>query len=125
MKNENGAINKIKIKSGDAIEIEEFELGPTYAIVRSIISHKGNDDNDYQFFYITWYNQISNDKNLLCCSKFELCHENKENWNTIFPINILDQRPKVHFVHVCSDSCNMGKHNSNIYYKNEYFFHPV
>ena len=125
MKNENGTINKIKIKSGDAIEIEEFELGPTYAIVRSIISHKGNDDNDYQFFYITWYNQISMDNNLLCCPKFELCHENRENWETIFHINIVDQQPKVHFVHVYSTGCSMGKHDSDIYYKNKYLFHPV
>ncbi|RHZ69317.1 hypothetical protein Glove_284g147 [Diversispora epigaea] len=63
MKNENRTINRIKIKSGDAIEIEEFEHGSTYAIVKSIISHKGNDNNEYQFFYITWYNQISNENN--------------------------------------------------------------
>jgi len=127
VKNENGTINKIKIKSGDTIEIEEFEHGPAYAIVKSIISHKGNDNNEYQFFYITWYNQISNENNQLHCCKFELCLENKSkrDWSTIFPINIVDQQPKVHFVHVCSTSCNMEKHDSNIYYKNEYFFYPV
>ncbi|RHZ81644.1 hypothetical protein Glove_117g403 [Diversispora epigaea] len=127
VKNENGTINRIKIKSGDAIEIEEFEHGSTYAIVKSIISHKGNDNNEYQFFYITWYNQISNENNQLRCCKFELCLENKNkrDWSTIFPINIVDQQPKVHFVHACSTGCNMKKHDSNIYYKNKYFFHPV
>jgi hypothetical protein len=128
VKNENGTISKIKIKSGDAIEIEEFAAGPSYAIVRSIISHKGNDNNEYQFFYITWYNQLKGNDPLLCCSRFELCHENKRNWHTIFPINVVDQQPKIHFVHACSTSsngCNMGKHDSNIYYKNDYFFHPI
>lgn len=125
VKNENGSINKIKIKSGDAIEIEEAASNnPTYAIVKAVISHRGNNDKDYTFLYIKWYNQISGPDRLLGCPRFELCEN--EMWQVIFPINIVDQQPKVHFVHSCTANCNLEKHDfSNIYYKNEYIFRPV
>ncbi|RHZ81177.1 hypothetical protein Glove_123g115 [Diversispora epigaea] len=108
MKNENGAINKIKIKSGDVIEIEEETIEKlTYAIVRAIISHKGSENNL-----------------LGGCSQFKLC--DNEKWDVIFLINIVDQQQRVHFVHNCTTVCKIGEHNSSdIFYKNEFFFHPV
>ncbi|RHZ84169.1 hypothetical protein Glove_85g23 [Diversispora epigaea] len=103
VKNENGAINKIKIKSGNVIEIEEETTEKlTYAIVKTIISHKGNDTNNYLFFYIKWYNEIPGSENNLLggCSQFKLC--DNEKWDVIFPINIVDQQQRVHFVHNCT-----------------------
>ncbi|CAG8657580.1 11459_t:CDS:2, partial [Diversispora eburnea] len=88
-KNENGAINKIKIKSGDSIEIEEETTDkPTYAIVRAIISHKGSENNS-----------------LGGCPQFKLC--DNEKWDVIFPITIVDRQQRVHFVHDCTTVCKM------------------
>jgi hypothetical protein len=126
VKNKNGVINKVKIKSGDAIEIEEETTDqPTYATVKSIISHKGNDTNNYLFFYIKWYDKISgSNNNSLGCPRFKLC--DNEKWDLIFPISIVDRQQRVHFVHNCTTVCKIGKHDSsNIFYRNNYFFHPV
>ncbi|RHZ89927.1 hypothetical protein Glove_9g378 [Diversispora epigaea] len=84
-------------------EIEEETTEKlTYAIVRAIISHKGNDTNNYLFFYIKWYNEIPGSENNLLggCSQFKLC--DNEKWDVIFPINIVDQQQRVHFVHNCT-----------------------
>ncbi|RHZ76477.1 hypothetical protein Glove_197g66 [Diversispora epigaea] len=109
VKNENRVINKIKIKSGDVIEIEEETTKKlTYTIIRAIISHKGNDTNNYLFFYIKWYNEIPGSENNLLgrCSQFKLC--DNEKWDVIFPINIVDQQQRVHFVHNCTIVCKIG-----------------
>jgi hypothetical protein len=127
VKNEKGTINKIKIKSGDVIEIEEETTDkPTYAIVRAIISHEGNDTNNYFFFYIKWYNEIPGSENnsLGGCPRFKL--DDDEKWDLIFPISIVDRQQMVHFVHDCTTFCKIDKHDSsNVFYKNEYFFNPV
>ncbi|RHZ76768.1 hypothetical protein Glove_193g44 [Diversispora epigaea] len=72
------------------------------------------------------YNKIPGSKNNLLggCSQFKLC--DNEKWDIIFPINIVDQQQRVHFVHNCTTVCKTGEHNSSdIFYKNEFFFHPV
>lgn len=127
IKTEDGEINKIKIGVGDTIEIEEetSEL-PTFAIVKSIITHVYNDNQIYPFFYITWYNQLISRDNLFDCPNFLLCEENND-WQSIFTIKIIDKQPKVHFVHDCTVNCTAEKHDdtSKIYLNNIFFYNPV
>ena len=116
----------IKLHIGDVVIIKEEE-DESYAIIKAIFTHKYNNDSVYGFVWIDWLKNTEHTDGLLRCLIFERQRESDTRWHRIYPISILNEIPKVHFVHACRPSCSADTHdNANIqYYMNQYFYKTV
>jgi len=116
----------IKLHIGDVVIIKEEE-SESYAIIKAIFTHKYNNDFVYAFVWIDWLKDTERTDSLLRCPIFERQRESDTRWHRIYPISILNEIPKVHFVHACHPSCSADAHDdANIqYYMNQYFYKTV
>ena len=116
----------IKIHIGDVVFIKEEE-SESYAIIRAIFTHKYNDRLVYAFVWINWFNNIVRIDTLLNCPIFERQRASDSRWYEVYPISILNDIPKVHFVHAYYSSCSANLHNNtNIqYFINNFFYKTV
>jgi len=116
----------VKLRIGDVVMIKE-EGGESYAIVKTIFTHKYNDGLVYAFIWVDWLKNAERTDTLLRCSIFEKQRESDTRWYRIYPISIINNVPKVHFVHACRSSCSVDSHdNTNIqYFKNTFFYKSV
>ncbi|KAF0530841.1 hypothetical protein F8M41_012006 [Gigaspora margarita] len=116
---------QIKLHIDDVVIIKEEE--ESYAIIRAIFMHKYNDRLIYAFIWIDWLKNIERTDALLGCPIYERQGESDTRWYHIYPISILNDIPKVHFVHACCSSCSEDSHdNNNIqYFKNNFFYKIV
>ena len=116
----------IKLHIGDVIIIKEEE-SESYVIIKVIFTHKYNNDSVYAFVWIDWLKNTERTDGLLRCPIFERQRESDTRWHRIYPISILNEILKVHFVHACRPSCSANTHdNANIqYYMNQYFYKTV
>ena len=116
----------VKLHIGDVVTIKE-EGGESYAIIKAIFTHKYNDANVYAFIWIDWLKDVERTDSLLRCPIFEKKRESDARWYRIYPISIINDVPKVHFVHACRSSCSPDIHDTtNIqYFKNIFFYKTV
>ena len=116
----------IKLHFGDVVIIKEEE-SKSYVIIKAIFTHKYNNDSVYAFVWIDWLKNTECTDGLLRCPIFERQRESDTRWHRIYPISILNEISKVHFVHACRPSCSADMHdNANIqYYMNQYFYKTV
>jgi len=116
----------IKIHIGDVVFIKEEE-SELYAIIRAIFTHKYNNGLVYAFVWIDWFNNIECVDTLLNCPIFERQRASDSRWYEVYPISILNDIPKVHFVHAYYSSCSANLHNNtNIqYFINNFFYKTV
>ena len=103
------------------------EDNESYAIVKTIFTHKYNDGNIYTFIWIDWLKDIKHIDSLLRCPIFEKQKELDIRWYRIYPISVINDIPKVHFLHACHSSCSADMHDTtNIqYFKNNFFYKLV
>ncbi|CAB4494694.1 unnamed protein product [Rhizophagus irregularis] len=102
---------------GDAVAIISKEEGGKFAIVRSIFSHKRNNQH-FAFIAINML-EITN-LTKLGCPVYRL-----QDTRQICSLSVVDTNCDVHFVHYCNDNeCNNGEHDfgNNLYIRNMYFF---
>jgi hypothetical protein len=116
----------VKLHVGEVVMIKE-EGGESYAMIKTIFTHKYNDENVYAFIFINWLRDIEHTDTLLRCPIFEKQREADPRWYRIYPISAISNVSKVHFVHACRSSCSEDSHDeTNIqYYRNDFFYKTI
>ena len=124
--NNNEFYAHVKLHISDVVTIKE-EGGESYAIIKAIFTHKYNDENVYAFIWIDWLKDVEHTDSLLRCLIFEKQRELDARWYHIYSISIINNIPKVHFVHACPSSGSADIHDTtNIqYFKNIFFYKTV
>ena len=118
----------IKLRVGDVVEMEGNENNADadneewFAHIQAILIHQSNDDNYHIFLLFEWFDLINFDS-IMQCNRYIL-QGSRDNWKRIHPISIVNSHRKVHFVHDCSTSCTIEKHdiNNKNYFKNDFLF---
>jgi hypothetical protein len=126
---QDGANIDIRIRVGDAIDIEEDDgmQSRAFAVVRGIFTHMANDEKKYAFFIIDWYYETGHVESFTGSKIYGLQESNNDSWPHIHSFHIVDRRPHVHFVHNCKTGC-VGNHhatNNSEYLHNEFFYMVV
>jgi len=116
----------VKLHISNVVIINE-EGGESYTIIKAVFTHKYNNGNVYAFVWIDWLKDIERTDSLLRCSIFEKQRDLDARWFRIYPISIINDVPKVHFVHACHSLCSADSHDiTNIqYFKNAFFYKSV
>jgi len=81
-----GNHSKVYLHLNDFVTIQEEVYKESYAIVKGIFRHKGNDENNYAFVVVDWFENTEQEHSLLKCPFY---HLQTKNWRRIFPINLL------------------------------------
>jgi hypothetical protein len=108
----NGNLSKVYLHLNDFVTIQEEEYKESYAIVKGIFRHKGNDENSYAFIVVDWFEDSGQKHSSLKCPLYKL---QTKNWRRVFPINLIDNVQKVHFI----------KHNNREWIKNDFYFTAI
>jgi hypothetical protein len=118
---------KIEVHVGDVVEIALVENASGFASVDAIIKHRGNDKQDYVFIYITWFEDISRQDELLLCPIYQLQKNTNHSWYRIHPISTVKSTSGVSFVHNCDSRCTVDHHEtSNFkYIQNNFLFTAI
>src|SRR6266540_925136 len=67
IKENNDSSSKIYLHLNDFVTIQDDEYEESYAIIRGIIQHKGNDENNYVFIIVDWFENTGQEHLLLKC----------------------------------------------------------
>ena len=94
-----------------AVNPQEEDYDKSYAIIKGIFTHKGNDNNYYPFIYVDWFKDAYQTHDKLDCPKFMLYQD--DSWHQIFPLTVINEIQKTHFVHNCTTRCKDDDHNPN------------
>jgi len=113
-----GNTEKICLRVGDIVTIQEVEYNESYAVLQSIFQHKGNDNQFYVFIIITWFEYVNRNHPILECPIYRLNDQQK--WRRVFPITVIDKAHKAHFIH---DENNTRE--GNYWFKNQFYFTVV
>ena len=105
----NGNHSKVYLHLNDFVTIQEEVYKESYAIVKGIFRHKGNDKNNYAFVIVDWFENTEQEHSLLKCPFYLL---QTKNWRRIFPINLLYSIQKIHFIY----------YNNTRWIKNNFYF---
>jgi hypothetical protein len=108
----NGNFLKVYLHLNDFVTIQDEEFKESYAIVKGIFRHKGNNENDYAFIVVDWFENIEKEHSLLKCPLYQL---QTKNWRRIFPINVIDSVQKVHFIN----------YSKTKWIKNDFYFTAI
>ena len=95
IKEDNGNSLKVYLHLNDFVIIQEEQYKESYAIVKGIFRHKGNDQNNYAFIVVDWFENTGQEHPILKCPFY---HLQTKNWRRVFPINLLDSVQKIHFI---------------------------
>jgi hypothetical protein len=123
----NGTFSEVRLHLDDFITINEEEFGESYAIIKGIFRHKGNNQKYYAFIVINWFEDANQEHPVLKCSLYHLRTIENQRWRRIFPISAIDSAQKVHFIHNCTNlECQDHYNNANrIWIKNNYYFTAI
>ncbi|KAF0510987.1 hypothetical protein F8M41_018366 [Gigaspora margarita] len=108
-------IEKYSLHIGDIITIQEEEK-ESYAILRAIFHHKGNNGYFYLFIVINWLEKTNQVHSLLECPIYKIQLEKNRNWRRVYPLSVVDQIKKAHFGHRCSSEYTISYDLENMYY---------
>ncbi|RIB09792.1 hypothetical protein C2G38_2251162 [Gigaspora rosea] len=97
VENSYNIIEKYSLHAGDVITIQEEE-----EILRAIFRHKGNNGYFYLFIVIDWLEKTNQVHSLLECPIYKVQLEKNRDWRRVYPLSVVDQIKKAHFVHRCS-----------------------
>jgi hypothetical protein len=126
IEDQNNNFNKVSLYIGDFVTIQE-EKEESYAIIKGIIKHKGNDNKYYVFVIINWFEKTNRVQELLECPLYNLQTSQNRRWRCVFPISVIDKAQKVHLIHHCiSGRCYENHDSSNtMWIKNNYYFTAI
>ncbi|CAI2200583.1 2946_t:CDS:1, partial [Funneliformis geosporum] len=68
----NGNFSKVYLHLNDFVTIQDKEFKESYAIVKGIFRHKGNNKNDYAFIVVDWFENTEKEHSLLKCPLYQL-----------------------------------------------------
>ncbi|CAB4384631.1 unnamed protein product [Rhizophagus irregularis] len=123
----NGILSKVHLHLGDFITIYEEDHEESYAIIKGIFQHKGNNNKYYAFIVVDWFEDTMVEHSVLKCSLYRL-QATGDKWRRIFPITVIDNVQKVHFIHNCnSERCQLPNHDATnrIWIKNNFYFTAI
>src|ERR1043166_1710212 len=69
---ENDNHSKVYLHLNDFVTIQEEEYNESYVIVKGIFKHKGNDENNYAFVVVDWFENTEREYLLLKCPFYSL-----------------------------------------------------
>ena len=115
-----GNIEKVCLRLGDIVTIQEVEYDESYVTIQSIFQHKGNDDKFYVFVVITWFEYINQEHVVLECPIYRL---NDKKWRRVFPITVIDKAHKAHFIRRTVDDNHTNR--DNYWFKNPFYFTAI
>jgi len=111
-KEDNGNTSKVYLHLNDFVTIQEEQYKESYAIVKGIFKHVGNDKNNYAFIVVDWFEKVNQEHSILKCPYY---HLQTKNWRRVFPINLLQSVQKVHFV----------RYDNTKWIKNNFYFTAI
>ncbi|GET52594.1 hypothetical protein GLOIN_2v1790940 [Rhizophagus irregularis DAOM 181602=DAOM 197198] len=123
----NGILSKVHLHLGDFITIYEEDHEESYAIIKGIFQHKGNNNKYYAFIVVDWFEDTMVEHSVLKCPLYRL-QATGDKWRRIFPITVIDNVQKVHFIHNCnSERCQLPNHDTTnrIWIKNNFYFTAI
>ncbi|RIB23273.1 hypothetical protein C2G38_2171755 [Gigaspora rosea] len=108
----NSDYQDVRFCVGEAVEttLSDGEQ-PAFGIVKGIIGHKWNDDQDYIFIYLEWLEYLNKFDDLLDCPIYYLQNANNNSWDRIHPISIVSRLPYIPFIHNCKSKCSLQQHD--------------
>ncbi|GET00727.1 hypothetical protein GLOIN_2v1483751 [Rhizophagus clarus] len=119
----------ISIHVGDDIDIlveDDNEIeNQEYALIREIFIHKANDNKKYAFFILDWYYDTDRIDSLTGCKIYGLQGSNHDLWAHVHSFHIVNQNPRVHFIHNCKSNCLNNHAKDNLEYLYNEFFYVV
>ncbi|CAB4374875.1 unnamed protein product [Rhizophagus irregularis] len=124
---ENGILSKVHLHLDDFITIYEEDHEESYAIIKGIFQHKGNNNKYYAFIVVDWFEDTMVEHSVLKCPLYRL-QATGDKWRRIFPITVIDNVQKVHFIHNCnSERCQLPNHDTTnrIWIKNNFYFTAI
>ncbi|CAG8718994.1 11497_t:CDS:2, partial [Cetraspora pellucida] len=125
--NDDGTIDThMNLHSGDIVQIQE-ENGVLYAILRGIFMHKYNDGLVYSFVWVDWLRERSILDSILYCPVYEIQTAENTRWHRVYPINLIDNLPKIYFLHRCHSTCTSTSHDfsNSQYFRNEFYYTAI
>jgi hypothetical protein len=120
-----GNKERVFLKLGDVVTIQDEEYDESFAKIESIFRHKSNDNTFFAFIIVTWFEDINQKHNILECPLFRLCSANSQRWRRIFPITVIDQVNSIHFVHDKTGERMVNNVSDNCWIKNEFYFTAI
>ena len=95
-----------------------------HALIRAIIIHQDDSGNNNPFLLIDWFYRNGNIDTVTGFPIYGLQRSNDHSWYHLQPLIIVDQQPKVHFVHKCTSICSEESHNmnNNEYILNDFYY---
>ncbi|GET53089.1 hypothetical protein GLOIN_2v1790940 [Rhizophagus irregularis DAOM 181602=DAOM 197198] len=124
---ENGILSKVHLHLDDFITIYEEDHEESYAIIKGIFQHKGNNNKYYAFIVVDWFEDTMVEHSVLKCPLYRF-QATGDKWRRIFPITVIDNVQKVHFIHNCnSERCQLPNHDTTnrIWIKNNFYFTAI
>jgi hypothetical protein len=121
----NGTYSKVHLHLNDFVTIQEQDHEESYAIVKGIFQHKGNNGKDYAFVFVNWFEDTKQKHPILKCPLYRL--QTRDRWRRIFPISVIENVQKIHFVHNCNlERCQNHDNDTNgTWIKNNYYFTAI
>ena len=80
---------KCFLHKNDVVTIQEEDYNKSYAIIKAIFKHKGNNGYYYPFIYVDWFEDTYQKHDKLNCPKFVLYQD--DSWHKIFPLTVVDE----------------------------------
>ncbi|CAB4430866.1 unnamed protein product [Rhizophagus irregularis] len=116
----------ISIHVGDTIDIEDETGRREYALIKGIFTHMANDGKKYAFFILNWYYNTGRVDNFTGSKIYGLQKSDDDSWYHVHAFHIVDQNPRVHFIHNCKSNCSINHVTDNLeYLYNEFFYIAV
>jgi hypothetical protein len=103
IKETNGTFSKVHLHIDDFVTIHDRDHDESYATIKGIFRHKGNNEKYYAFVVVNWFESAEQEHPILKYSLYRLQTGNQ--WRRIFSISVIGKVQKVHFIH----NCNLGR----------------
>ena len=109
IKENNNSSLKVYLHINDFVTIQEEKYNESYAIIKGIFKHEGNNGNNYAFVVVDWFENTEKEHSLLKCPIYSL---QTKNWRRVFPIHLIENVQKVYFI----------KYDDKKWIKNNFYF---
>ena len=81
------------------VEIALVDNESGFANIKAILKHHGNDEQDYVFIYVAWFEDLSRQDELISCPIYQLQKDSSHTYYCIHPISTVKPKLEVLFVH--------------------------
>jgi len=123
---EKNIYSNITLRVGEAIDVEDTDDPDerSYALIRAIIIHQDDLGRNNPFLLIDWFYKNGRTDFATGFPIYGLQESDDLLWFHLHPLTIVDRKPKVHFVHKCTNHCSNGSHDKNNeeYILNEFYY---